>query len=172
MSTYTRDQLLRQFRTASALLHHHLDSLTTDECLWRPAAKGLHVYEAEGGRWIADWPDREDYDLGPPSAAWTTWHIGYWWSMVLDHSFGQRSLTREEVCWPGDAPAAVSWIKGLERQWLEAVGGLDDRQLAAADLTRWPYTRRPFGDVVGWVTVELTKNAAEIGMVRFLIWRP
>ncbi|HMH81922.1 MAG TPA: hypothetical protein VK531_03565 [Gemmatimonadales bacterium] len=28
--------------------------------------------------------------------------------------------------------------------------------------------RRPFGDVIAWVNVELTKNAAEIGYARFL----
>jgi hypothetical protein len=27
---------------------------------------------------------------------------------------------------------------------------------------------RPFGDVIAWVNVELTKNAAEIGYARFL----
>jgi NADPH-dependent 2,4-dienoyl-CoA reductase/sulfur reductase-like enzyme len=34
-----------------------------------------------------------------------------------------------------------------------------------------PLVRRrntPFGDVVAWVNVELTKNAAEIGYARFL----
>ncbi len=35
-------------------------------------------------------------------------------------------------------------------------------------MTRWPFTDRPFADVVAWVSLELTKNAAEIGYVRFL----
>ena len=34
--------------------------------------------------------------------------------------------------------------------------------------TRWLFRDRPFGDVVAWVNVELTKNAAEIGYARFL----
>jgi hypothetical protein len=34
--------------------------------------------------------------------------------------------------------------------------------------TRWPFQDRPFGDVIAWVNVELTKNAAEIGYARFL----
>ncbi len=37
--------------------------------------------------------------------------------------------------------------------------------------TRWPYRDRPFGDVIAWVNVELTKNAAEIGYARFLYAR-
>lgn len=168
MMSETRDQLLRQFRTASALLHHHLDDLTTGEYLWRPAEKGLHVRESEGGRWIADWPDHEEYSLGPPSAAWITWHIGFWWSMVLDHNFGGGSLVREDVIWPGNAPTVIAWITQLEREWITAVGGLDDQSLSTPDHARWPFTGRPFGDVVGWVTVELTKNAAELGLIRFL----
>lgn len=168
MEIKMRDLLLRQFRTASALLHHHVDDLTTEECLWRPAEKGLHVRKADDGRWIADWPDHEEYSLGPPSAAWITWHIAFWWSMVLDHNFGNGSLVREDVLWPGDAPKAISWIKQLEHQWITTVDDLDDEALSIADHCRWPFTERPFGDVVGWVTVELTKNAAELGLIRFL----
>jgi hypothetical protein len=38
----------------------------------------------------------------------------------------------------------------------------------ASERTRWPCCNRPFGDVVAWVNVELTKSAAEIGYARFL----
>jgi hypothetical protein len=31
-----------------------------------------------------------------------------------------------------------------------------------------PFQDRPFGDVVSWATLELTKNASKIGYVRFL----
>ena len=168
MSTDTRDLLLRQFRTASALLHHHLDTLTTEECLWRPSARGLHVHRCAAGHWIADWPDHEGFDLGPPSAAWTSWHIGYWWSTVIDQSFGDGILSRHEIYWPGDGPSTASWISGLEHRWLTALDDLDDAAFASHDLTKWPYRDRPFSDLVGWVTVELTKNAAELGMARFL----
>jgi len=34
--------------------------------------------------------------------------------------------------------------------------------------TKWPFREGSFGDVVAWVNVELTKNAAEIGYARFL----
>lgn len=95
--------LNRQFETAWKLANYHLQGLTTDECLWRPAAKGLHVRQAADGTWRADWPQHEGYHLGPPSIAWLTWHIGFWWSMVLDHSFGEAKLTREQVTWPGSA---------------------------------------------------------------------
>jgi hypothetical protein len=168
MSDPVRETLLRQFRTASRLLHHHLDTLTTAECLWRPSARGLHVHQARDGRWEADWPDREDYDIGPPSIAWTTWHIGFWWSMVLDHSFGDGTLDRAHVRWPGDATGASAWIGRLETRWLALIEALDEDRWTSPELSRWPFTDRPFRDIVAWANLELTKNAAEIGVLRFL----
>ncbi|MGH7879278.1 MAG: DinB family protein, partial [Candidatus Binataceae bacterium] len=90
-----RSYLIRQFETAWKLAAYHLDGLTTEECLWRPARRGLHVSQGQDALWRADWPDREGYDIGPPSIAWLTWHIGFWWSMVLDHSFGNAALSRD-----------------------------------------------------------------------------
>ena len=58
--------LIRQFETAWKLTNFHLDGLATEECLWRPAHEGLHVHQVLDGRWRADWPDHEGYDIGPP----------------------------------------------------------------------------------------------------------
>jgi hypothetical protein len=163
-----RELLLRQFDVAWKLLAFHLDGLTTEECLWRPAPRGLHVHRGEDGHWRADWPDREDYDIGPPSIAWVTWHIGYWWSMVLDHSFGPKTLSREGVAWPGSADAVRASIVSLRDEWRSRLEALSDDELQSRDRATWPYRERPFGDVAAWVNVELTKNAAEIGYARFL----
>lgn len=62
------------FDIAWALADHHLNGLTDEQCRWRPLAQGLHVH-AQGEIWKADWPEHEGYDFGPPSIAWTTWHI-------------------------------------------------------------------------------------------------
>ena len=168
MAHEARDYLVRQFETAWKLTSYHLDELTTEECLWRPAQVGLHVHRFVDGTWHADWPNREGYDIGPPSIAWLTWHIGFWWSMLLDHSFGAGTVSRESVTWPGDADAVRAWIGGFERQWREILARLGDADLKSTARTHWPYQNRPFADVVAWVTVELTKNAAEIGYARFL----
>lgn len=160
--------LIRQFDLAWMLASYHLESLTTEECLWRPASRGLHVTRNAEGVWVADWPDHEGYDLGPPSAAWTTWHMIYWWSTVLDHSFGEARLTREQVAWPGTADGVRSRLDTLHSEWRAAIVALDDDALASKERTRWPLTDRPLGDVVAWATVELTKNAAELGSLRFL----
>lgn len=163
-----RPCLIRQFDTAWNLASYHLDGLTTAECLWRPASTGLHVHQAADGRWHADWPDRESYDIGPPSIAWITWHIGFWWSMVIDHSFGSGSLSREQLAWPGDAEAVRAQLAGYHDEWRNALDQLSEADLQSAARTLWPYTNRPFGDVVAWLNIELTKNAAEIGFARFL----
>lgn len=160
--------LLRQLDTACRLNRYHLDSLGTDECLWRPAPKGLHVQLGDDGQWRADWPESESYDLGPPSIGWITWHIGFWWSMVIDHSFGAGTLAREQVMWPGSAETAREWIYALETKWRAHVEPLSALDLQSSGRTRWPFRDRPFGDVVAWVNVELMKNAAEVGYARFL----
>ncbi|HEY3077168.1 MAG TPA: DinB family protein [Burkholderiales bacterium] len=165
---FSRDTLTRQFETAWKLASFHLDGLTTEQCLWRPARVGLHVHQLADGSWRADWPDREGYDLGPPSIAWLTWHIGFWWSMVLDHSFGAGALSREKLLWPGNADEVREWLGRLHAQWGRKFSPLSDDELRSAQRTRWPFRDRPFGDVVAWVNVELTKNAAEIGYARFL----
>ncbi|UQA59011.1 DinB family protein [Polyangium aurulentum] len=168
MATESRDFLLRQLEIAWALTSYHLEGLGTEECSWRPAQRGLHVNRLPDGRWQADWPDREGYDIGPASIAWLTWHLGFWWSMVLDHSFGDATLARESVLWPGDADAVRAWIVGLHGQWRAAIEGLTDDDLRSPQRTKWPIQDRPFGDVVAWANLELMKNAAEIGYARFL----
>jgi hypothetical protein len=45
--------LLRQFEISSALTCYHLESLTTEECLWRPGPVGLHIQT------IAAWANLE-----------------------------------------------------------------------------------------------------------------
>jgi hypothetical protein len=168
MTHACRDYLLGQLTTAWALTEFHLNGLTTDECLWRPGRTGPQVYRDHLGRWHADWPEHEGYDLGPPSIAWLTWHIDFWWSMVLDHSFGSAALTRDSIDWPGSAEGVRERLTGLHRGWLAAIGPLSDADLRSQQRARWPMQDRPFGDVIAWVNIELMKNAAEIGYARFL----
>jgi hypothetical protein len=168
MATAERNVLHGQLGTAWKLAGVHLLDLTTEECLWRPTRKGLHVHQSADGVWRADWPEHEGYDIGPPSIGWTTWHILFWWSMVLDHSFGAATLTRENVLWPGDASSVRASIGELHARWRQSIDALSDDELGSTSRTKWPIENRPFRDVVAWVNLELTKNAAEIGYGRFL----
>lgn len=162
-----RSLLEDQLGTAWKLLSLHLTGLGDDECLWRPAARGPHVF-GDSGTWRATWPETEAYATGPPSIAWLTWHIGFWWSMVLDRSFGDGTLRREEVAWPGSAEATRDWLSGLHDEWTGALAALPDAELGSTERTRWPFTDGPFHRVVAWVNLELMKNAAEVGYCRFL----
>ncbi|MGV3621744.1 MAG: DinB family protein [Archangium sp.] len=168
MSHELRDVLLRQFDISWALTEYHLNGLTTEECLWKPAELGLHVHELPDGSWSADWPDREGYDIGPSSIGWITWHMVFWWASVLDHSFGSGKLTRDVVEWPGSAKAVVEKLDDLQAEWRAHLNRLNDEDLRDTKRTKWPFTDKPFADVVGWLNVELMKNAAELGYARFL----
>lgn len=163
-----RDCLLRQFDTAWTLTRYHLDGLTTQECLWQPAVRGLHVHAEAGQSWRVDWPESEGYEIGPASIAWLTWHMIFWWSMALDHSFGTASLARERIAWPGTADGVRQELDKLHGSWRSALADLDDTDLLSMRRTRWPMRDRPFCDVVAWANIELMKNAAEIGYARFL----
>lgn len=168
MSREILDVLLRQHEIAWSLASYHLETLSNEECLWRPSSKGLHVSVASDGAWRGEWPDHEGYDLGPPSIAWLLWHMGFWWSMAIAHCFEGASLDRDAVTCPGNVGAAKSWLQGCHEKWRALLSPLSDDDLRSTERTRWPYRDRPFSDVVGWVNIELTKNAAELGYVRFL----
>ncbi|MCC5935195.1 MAG: DinB family protein [Balneolales bacterium] len=160
--------LLRQFDTAWQLLDYHTQTLTTDICLWRPAGCTLHLVQDENGRLTGRFPESEAYDIGPPSPGWICWHMLFWWKMTLNHNFGDGKLVPEAIFWPGDADGFRAALLSLRADWLRAVEGLRAEQLAGTDLSKWPLTDCPFTDIVGWVNVELTKNAAELGYARFL----
>lgn len=164
-----RDTLARQLAVAWALTTYHLQGLTTEECLRRPAERGLHVHRRVDGTWRADWPEHEGYELGPSSIGWMTWHLGFWWSMALDHNFGMRTLTREEIFWPGDADSVRIWIAGLHARWSDALSTQSDAQLASSTGVHWPFDGRTRADLFAWANTELTKSAAEIGYARFLL---
>ena len=87
--------------------------------------------------------------------------------MVIDHSFRDGTLVREDVFWLGSADDMRELIGRLRGEWLARLGALTDDDLRSAERTRWPFRDRPSGDAVAWVNVELTKNAAEIGYARF-----
>ena len=167
MSEYLGDCLLRQLDIAWKLASYHLDGLTTEDCLWRPAERGPHV-RSEEGRWTLDWPPDEDYRAGPPNIAWIGWHMLFWWSMALDWNFGSATLQREEVAWPGEADRLRRELETLYDKWRGELEARDDAALQSAEHVRWPFAERPLVDLFAWANIELTKNAAEIGYVRFL----
>jgi len=162
-----RSLITFQFNISWQLLEYHLTGIDDQECLWRPQEKGLHVHDADGV-WQADWPESELYDTGPASIAWLTWHILFWWSMVLDHSFGHGTLTRQDIPWPGSITSSRKEINDLRNMWEDLIEGLSEGELLSCQRTKWPFAGRPFHELAAWLNLELMKNAAEIGYCRFL----
>ncbi|MED4957793.1 DinB family protein [Paenibacillus sp. FSL R5-0527] len=156
-----------QYQISSQMLDIHLTGLTDDEYFWRPASTGLHFVN-ESGYLRADWPEFEGYEIGPASITWLTWHIIFWWSMVLDHSFGDGTLTRENIPCPGSAKEANDKILQLKKQWEAATDRLSNDEWHTDDRTKWPFSGKPFYELSAWLNLELMKNAAEIGYCRFL----
>lgn len=162
----TKAVLIRQLGTAWSLAELHLSGLGDEEVLWEPARHGPRVHEVDG-RWVSDWPDDETYGAGVPTLAWLQWHIGMWWSIATDRAFGSGHLVRGSIPWPGSADAARAWLTSLHHDWMHRIIELNDDDLDGRSAT-WPLSSGRFGDVVAWVNAELMKNAAEMGLLRFL----
>lgn len=166
----SRLELLRwQFDLTWSLLDYHLERLNVDDPLWEPGRLCWTVHPTDGGVWVPDWSDVEPDPIPVPTMAWTTWHIGWWWTVTIDHMRRRAPRARTDVSWPGDADRSVEWLRGLRVDWVEVLDGLADRDLDSVAGFPWQEESAfTVGHTVAWVNTELTKNAAEIGQLRLL----
>ena len=154
----------RQARVMFELANEVLPDLTLDECLWQIDPRSWTVHE-RGGRWFGEIAE-ETPDLPTPTLAWTTWHPIWWLRTLIAHTKEEQVPVPESVEWPGP-DAAISTLRGLWDEWTRLVEALDASELESGTLTRFPYTdERPFVYVVGWASMELTKNISEMCMFR------
>lgn len=162
--------LLRwQFDLTWSLFEYHLERLEPADFLWEPAPLCWSVRRGPDGRWNPDWADTEPDPVPAPTIGWLTWHIGWWWTVTMDHLRERPPRQRTDVGWPGAGGPTVTWLRELRAEWL----GLLDR-LTDADLDST--ARFPWDDESGltvthticWVNAELMKNASEIGQLRLL----
>ncbi len=169
MVEHSRRDLLRwQFDLGWALFDYHLDRLEPEDFLWEPGPLCWTLRRDAEGVWVPDFAETEPDPVPVPTIAWVSWHIGWWWSVTIDHARGRTPRQRTEVVWPGEA-ATVAWLRGLREEWLAVLDGLDDAELDAT--APFPWQNDPAHTVahmVGWVNTELTKNVAEIGQLRML----
>ncbi|MDR0392248.1 MAG: DinB family protein [Planctomycetaceae bacterium] len=162
-----RNTIKNQFDIAWSLLEIHLNELGDEECLWKPSTRGLGV-EKKYEQWHPDLPESEGYKIGPPNIAWLTWHIIFWWSMVLDYSFGNGTLKQEDIFWSGSMIDTKNTIIQLYKNWNDKLTTLSDEDFVSIERTKWPLENKPFYELAAWLNLELMKNAAEIGYCRFL----
>ncbi|RMI33106.1 DinB family protein [Streptomyces triticirhizae] len=169
MTTSPVEQVRWQCDVAWSLLDHHLQRLTADDYLWEPGPLVWTMRPTADGGWRPDWADTEPEPVPVPTIGWLSWHLGWWWSTARDHALGRTPLAREEVRWPGPGEPTVAWLRSLREDWANVLDGVDEADLAAPAAFPWPadagYTR---AHLLAWVTVELTKNASEIGQLHLL----
>ncbi|MDP9848759.1 DinB family protein [Streptosporangium lutulentum] len=168
MSASRGDVLRWQFDLTWSLLELHLPRLEQEDFLWEPAAHYWTVRPGDGG-WVPDWEETELDPIPVPTIGWVTWHIGWWWSVTIDHAQGRTPREREEIRWPGDGKATVEWLRGLRVEWLEVLERLTEADLDAT--APFPWQDSPeltVAHMIGWVNAELMKNTAELGQLRLL----
>jgi len=166
----SRGALLRwQFDLTWSLLELHLEQLEQEDFLWEPATRCWTVRAGVDGVWVPDWEEPEPEPAPIPTIGWLTWHIGWWWTVTIDHADGRTPRDRGEIGWPGDGATTVAWLRGLRMDWLTVLQRLTDADL---DITApFPWQNkidRTVGHMVGWLNSELMKNTAEIGQLRLL----
>ncbi|GAA2727184.1 DinB family protein [Actinocorallia aurantiaca] len=169
MSVSRRDLLRWQFELTWSLFEFHLERLEPEDLLWEPAPCCWTMRGGADGGWAPDWADSEPDPIPVPTIGWISWHIGWWWSVALDHARGRAPREREEIRWPGDGPQTVAWLRALREEWLAVLDRLTDADLDAA--APFPWQGEPgmtVAHTAGWVNAELMKNAAEIGQLRLL----
>ncbi len=163
------EEVRRQFELAWALTDLHLGALTETDFLWEPAESCWTVRQDEHGRWRADFAEVEPDPVPVPTIAWLTWHIDFWWSAAIAAMHHRPPPAPSDVFWPGGGAAAALRIRALADQWRNLLAGLTIDDMAAPARFPWsPAEGRTAGDTVLWATVELAKNAAEIGQLRLL----
>ena len=160
------DEVRRQFDVAWALTELHLAALVEDDFLWEPADLCWTVRRDTSGSWRADFAEVEPDPVPVPTIGWLTWHVDFWWSAAIAAREGQPVPDPASITWPGNGAAAVARIRELAQHWRNTLSQSDFT--AAAAFPWGADAGRTVADTVLWVTVELTKNAAEIGQLRLL----
>ncbi|NWG52905.1 MAG: DinB family protein [Hydrogenophilaceae bacterium] len=159
--------LRRQFELTWRLAVEHLPALTDAMCLWRPAPGAWTVRQGDDGAWRPDWADAEPSPAPPVTIAWLTWHMDWWWSGLISAVRNEPQRPRECVHWPGSAALVIARLDALAADWKRELDRLAEPDLESPLAYPWP-APRPLGDALAWTNVELTKNVAEIGMLRHI----
>ncbi|MEV0247111.1 DinB family protein [Nocardia sp. NPDC050712] len=162
----SRSALLRwQFELTWSLFEYHLERLEPADLLWEPAGLCWTLRRDDSGDWIPDWADAEPDPIPVPTGAWLSWHIGWWWTVALDHLLARPVHDRAEIRWPGPE-STVDWLRDLRAHHLKA---LEDIVLDAPATFPWPDDPgKTVAHTLAWINAELMKNAAEIGQLRLL----
>ncbi len=162
-----KKEMLFQLDIVWQLFEYHCHNLSKKEAMWCKTPQGLQIRKTDDS-WGADWPDTEVYTIGPPSIAWTMWHIMYWWKKVLSMSKDNKTIEKEDIIWPGSVDLAIDEIGRCHRDWIAFVESLSDEDLCSDKMCKWPFEGQSMYSLILWLNVEFMKNVSEIGSARFL----
>ena len=169
MTTGRLEVLRGQYDLIWALAEYHLARTSTEALLWEPATGCWTVRRGADGMWRPDWVEPEPDPPPVPTAAWVSWHLGWWWSTTIEHLLGRRPPRREDVVWPGDAESTRVWLRTLHEAWCEILDGLTGEALDTESGFPWPAgSGRTTADTVAWAHAELMKNVSELGQLLLL----
>ncbi|MET7707645.1 DinB family protein [Micromonospora sp. NPDC005413] len=158
-----------QFDLTWSLFDYHLERLEPADFLWEPSAHCWSVRRSSDGSWTPDWADTEPDPIPVPTIGWLTWHIGWWWTVAMDHLQGQTPRQRADVTWPGAGEPTLAWLRALRTEWLRLLDRRTDADLDGIASFPWQgETDYTLLHTIGWVNAELMKNVAEIGQLRLL----
>lgn len=161
---HVRAVLDRQVQVMFVLADEVLANVTLEECLWASTPSSWSVHERDG-RWFGELDD-EPPNLPTPTLGWTMWHPVWWLSTLLAHTRGDGVPDPGSVEWPGPA-STLRVLAALWSEWIQCLSALDESDLRSGELTRFPYDDgRPFVYVAGWASMEMTKNLAEMCLLR------
>jgi hypothetical protein len=156
-----------QFDFTWSLAELHLQELAPEDFLWEPARRCWTVRQAPDGSWAPDWEEPEPDPPPVPTIGWVSWHLGWWWTVTLDHLQGRVPHDRTAVAWPGPGAPTVAWLRALRTEWVAVLDRLTAADLRAAAPFPWPADAGlTVAHTLAWVNGELMKNVAELGQLR------
>jgi hypothetical protein len=161
-------------------LESRLEGLIDAEYFWEPVAncwslrprgEARSASPAGKGEWLIDGQVPGPHPAPVTTIAWRMCHLAMSPMMRYDWTFGEHSLTLNDIEWPPDAAAAVEFVRGATLRWRDAVAGLDKSALDTIGFSRFPQGLDPearFIDLLAWTITEYTHHAAEIACLRDL----
>lgn len=147
-----------------------LAGLTDDEYFWEPVPGCWSIRPGRGGKFRGDWgwpaPD-------PPPFTTIAWRLAHIAGPVLGFRasthFGDGSLTKKTMVWPGTAAEALDFLDRSYAVWRAGVHALDDAALARPiGKAEGHFAKYPMAALILHINREVLHHGAEVALLRDL----
>jgi uncharacterized damage-inducible protein DinB len=169
------DLLRGGFAAASEKLGQVLAGIGDEEFFWEPVQGCWTVHRrsevraasADGcGEWVIDYEVPNPDPAPVTTIAWRTVHIAAVNHLYWDYAFGPATLSFDlEI--PGNARAAVAWLRASQQPLAEVLAGLGEADLDLPRRTNWGQLW-PCHQIVSTLITEQLHHGAEISLLRDL----